>query len=63
MFPAVMVMVSLDERAFLVKPFYENKEKASAAAREFRLINNLRRRPISTKFIHTVKIYPHCKIF
>ena len=37
---------TLPERALLVKLFYENKGKAAAALRKFRLIKNLRKGPL-----------------
>lgn len=54
MFPAVMMTVSLVERALLVKLFYENKGNSAAAVREFRRIKNLRRGPMSTKGIRAM---------
>ena len=38
--------VMLPERALLVKLFYENKRNSAAALRKFRLIKNLRKRPL-----------------
>ncbi|GFQ73849.1 hypothetical protein TNCT_233141 [Trichonephila clavata] len=48
MLPAVLMTVSLVERALLVKLFYENKGNASAAAREFYHRKSLKFRPMST---------------
>ncbi|GFX35911.1 hypothetical protein TNCV_4214331 [Trichonephila clavipes] len=50
MFPSVLMMVSLVERALSGKLFYENKGNASAVAvREIRRRKNLLRGPMSTK--------------
>ncbi len=54
MFPAVLMMVSLIERALLVKLFYENKGNATAAVREFCRRRNLRCGPMSTKGIRAM---------
>ncbi|GFQ65029.1 hypothetical protein TNCT_219011 [Trichonephila clavata] len=54
MFPAVLMMVSLVERASFVKRFYENKENASAAILEIHPRKSLLCGPMSTKGIRTM---------
>ncbi|GFR12617.1 hypothetical protein TNCT_585711 [Trichonephila clavata] len=54
MFRAILMTVSLVERALSVKLFCENKGNSSAAVREFRRRKNLRRGPMPTKGIREI---------
>ncbi|GFR34031.1 hypothetical protein TNCT_329941 [Trichonephila clavata] len=54
MFPDVLMMVSLLERALLVKLFYENNRNASATVREIRRKKCPLRAPKSSKSIRAM---------
>ncbi|GFW44439.1 hypothetical protein TNCV_1748681 [Trichonephila clavipes] len=54
MFSPVLMVVSLVERALLVKLFYENKMNASVAVLEFRHRKDIRCEPMSTEGIRAM---------